>query len=541
MGDYHYGEDKERRARLISCNNEIARHASKKELQQAISIFETMRAEDLANSHSYAAALNAYVRCGDIAGARKLFDEIRQSKRFKLDVISYTTMMKGYCTDGDIDNATQLLLAMTTSQPSILPNIRTMNTYFRGCVNTGSVFNAIAAFELMKTNFKIAPDVSTYESVIMLCCQALLLDIVLPMVGRIKSDESMKSGLTAMLYAVGRASAMVGDFKLMKKSLTAALESLSYINDEDNQMGADDGGSKRAVSGGKRSWHGQMEDSRHESLALFRSHKQEELAREINIISKYGEECGASDKVVLTLQQLLRVFSFSVDNFRNEVEADADAGDTGGVIDSGDDVVSPLAGMEGGNSAAGVVHHLLASMIERLGLAVLLDKVGSAASTVTVTAPSGGKPKQVSLSTITNYQSLLVEQKQSNSSKKKKQNNKSSTPSKTKLTVSTNADVQVPTHLVACLARIKQHLDQCFDLSGRMMFANIFSEFLVADTASTAASVVAAADESTASPEPSSKARPVHIEICSGAGEWVVAQVIYATLFSVVVVNRFFF
>ena len=151
------------RAQAVSLNKEIAFHASRKNLNQARAAFDKAVANGWANNHTYAAILNAYVRCGDIEGARSVFSELESSPKVKLDVVSATTMIKGLCGVGDVTGAISLLRAMKARHPPVAPNIRTVNTVLRGCVSTGSVREGDEVFGMLKKEFLIPPDQSSWE------------------------------------------------------------------------------------------------------------------------------------------------------------------------------------------------------------------------------------------------------------------------------------------------------------------------------------------------------------------------------------------
>jgi pentatricopeptide repeat protein len=89
-----------------------------------------------------------------VSGAADLFEKLRKAKGIKLDVITCTTMMKGFCGEGDIIRSIQLIEEM--DKHKIIPNIRTVNTFLRGCVITGEVKQA--EMILAKTQ-KVAIDI----------------------------------------------------------------------------------------------------------------------------------------------------------------------------------------------------------------------------------------------------------------------------------------------------------------------------------------------------------------------------------------------
>lgn len=239
--------------------------------------------------------LNVHVRCGDIIGAHEIFEELKAKKSIKLDVVACTTMMKGYSGNCDINNAKKLLATMIASKPPVLPNIRTVNTFLRGCVMAGAIVEADQVVYRMKKDYQVTADVSTHEYLITLLCQGLMLDKVYPMVGRIKNDPLLQSGIDAIQVSIGRAAAMLGDWKQAKKACQAAEEVLNHNNAGDGDErclpphedveGDDDG--KGSAGGGKRAWKAISDDSRAESLRMFRQHRGGELQREIQCIKEF--------------------------------------------------------------------------------------------------------------------------------------------------------------------------------------------------------------------------------------------------------------
>ena len=78
VSKYTDAEKAERKARLFQCNKDIARHASRKELSEAKSIFQLLMSDALVNSHTYSSVINAHIRCGDMQGASAVFDQLKK-------------------------------------------------------------------------------------------------------------------------------------------------------------------------------------------------------------------------------------------------------------------------------------------------------------------------------------------------------------------------------------------------------------------------------------------------------------------------------
>ena len=298
---------------IVSINNEITKHARRKELYQATKLYDNVFAQGYANSHTFSSAINANVRCGNIEGAEKVFEQMKSTKGIKLDVISCTTLMKGYCSEGNITNSLKLFKDMDNR--NLLPNVRTINTFLRGCVMTGNLDEADNIIFKMQKEYKIVPDVSSWEYLITLQCQSLRLDKALPIIGRLKSDPNMIWGLGAMNVSIARAASILSEWKVCSKALKSAKdafkkeEELELIekqneiiekkkDDDDNFDDIDysndnkptkSNNYKQEVTGGKKAWNTDKIDSqnRMESLELFREHKREELRQEIVLLETF--------------------------------------------------------------------------------------------------------------------------------------------------------------------------------------------------------------------------------------------------------------
>ena len=341
------------RPELIQLNKDIALHASRKKLDEAMSLFDKAESMGSANSHTYAAAINANIRCGSMEGARELFEKLRHSKNLKLDVITCTTMMKGYCGDGNVTAALAILDIMKSLRPIVVPNIRTINTLLRGCVQTGEVEQAEQLVGRMQKEYQVQPDISTWEYLINLLCQSLRLEKVLPIVGRLKGDKTLLGELGYVYVNVARASLLLGEWKGCRKAIKNAMDSINLGEQQElkadaaavgNVMGGDADDEmddnndnqtnyNKEVTGGKKAWKksagnssntdgGHMLDTRAQSLTLFRQHKRAELKKEIQLMETLMESKSNNNnsKAATTtnefssyglLPYFARVFSFS--------------------------------------------------------------------------------------------------------------------------------------------------------------------------------------------------------------------------------------
>ena len=101
---------------IVAANNEISQHAQRKQLAEASARFEALG--EFKNSHSYAAIVNAHVRCGDVAGAAERVLAMK-SGGLKPCVVTYTSLIKGYCAEGRLGEAEAVLRDMEAAKPKV--------------------------------------------------------------------------------------------------------------------------------------------------------------------------------------------------------------------------------------------------------------------------------------------------------------------------------------------------------------------------------------------------------------------------------------
>lgn len=313
--------DEARFAAIVERNNQINLHAKRKELRQAMAIFEQCVHERVANSHTYSAALNANIRCGDIAGAESVMTTMQKAGR-KRDVITCTTLMKGYCSDNQLKTAVELLTSMTTKKPIVQPNIRTINTLLRGCVQEGSIVAAEMIMNKSK-DYKVLPDVNSWEYLVQLLANGLKVDKILPILGRLKGDPSMSIGLVGMHMHTLRSAVMLSEWKTCRKVLefikNAPAEDM--VGQHSAQCEETTVASGKTL-GGKRAWGGKdngggvnanMEASRLESLVLYKEHNKAERIAEIALIERFIDKMKKVEKkkcLEEVISHFLKIFSF---------------------------------------------------------------------------------------------------------------------------------------------------------------------------------------------------------------------------------------
>jgi pentatricopeptide repeat protein len=334
----------EKRTVVVESNKQIAIHANRKELQKAKEIFNSLANEKIANIHSFAAIINTAIRCGQIDYAESLFKQLKKTftNLPSKDVVIYTTLMKGYCNHNFLHKAFALFEEMVTTRPVLKPNIRTVNTLLRGCITNGNFQIADKVINIFQKQFQMTLDINSYEYLITLYSQVLNINKILPIIGRIKQDQEANSttqstlteatsmetvdqlvpeneengsnnnidnSLISMNMNLLRALSLLGELKLVRKtiqsvqSLLGRYEEFLVKNGDSTLVAADGtttGEKKKFVTGGKKAWKeshqpegsgatasNAMLDRRSESLVIYRRHQVEEWKYDLSIIENF--------------------------------------------------------------------------------------------------------------------------------------------------------------------------------------------------------------------------------------------------------------
>ena len=269
------------KAKTVALNRDIAKYAKEKNLLRAQECYNLAVSSGMANSHTFSAIINAYVRCGQIEEAFEVYQSLKSnSAGVKLDVISCTTMMKGFCGQGNIQASKGIIVDMLGARPKITPNVRSINTFLRGCVLTGALREAEEIFPRIQHEFNVAPDISSWEYLVTLLSQGLAIDKILPIIGRLKSDKSVSGGVAAMCVNLSRAAALLTELKICRKYLSLDAQLL----DEDEEIQVVSNSTKTSLSaassapvkssqqltmGGKQAWRQvDPDDARAQSLEV---------------------------------------------------------------------------------------------------------------------------------------------------------------------------------------------------------------------------------------------------------------------------------
>jgi len=120
-----------------------------RDVDRAFSIIQRLRENNVKpDAIALNCVLDVCVKAGDLVRARKLVQEMKELEL--LDIITYNTLLKGYCTKSDLKGAKELLSEM--SEAGFQPNDVSYNCILNTAVNNGSfeeAWDTIAKMEQM--------------------------------------------------------------------------------------------------------------------------------------------------------------------------------------------------------------------------------------------------------------------------------------------------------------------------------------------------------------------------------------------------------
>jgi len=137
--------------------------AKQNNASRAMAIFDQMKREHVqCNAVTYNCMIHACVRAGEMQCALDLLYSMKTGVR--PDKFTYSTIIKGYCGQGDIDNALFLFESMLTE--GLAPDLVIYNTLLDGCVKTRYNEMCDQLLEEMVSKWGICPNSYTLSILI---------------------------------------------------------------------------------------------------------------------------------------------------------------------------------------------------------------------------------------------------------------------------------------------------------------------------------------------------------------------------------------
>mmetsp|Transcript_70674 Transcript_70674/g.184051 ORF Transcript_70674/g.184051 Transcript_70674/m.184051 type:complete len:712 (-) Transcript_70674:350-2485(-) len=127
----------------------IKGYGMEKDCKNALELFREMRTEGVPyNTITYNSIIDVCIKSNEVATAEDLLREMMQAgSNLEPDLITYSTVLKGYCHSGDLDKALQV--AETIKACGLQCDELVYNTLMDGCVKTNDMATGLGLFEEM--------------------------------------------------------------------------------------------------------------------------------------------------------------------------------------------------------------------------------------------------------------------------------------------------------------------------------------------------------------------------------------------------------
>ena len=251
---------KQRKVKTLHLNKELKELAQRKQLKRAQNAFRKGESLGIVDKHSYTNMINAYIRCGKNDMGKLLLDQMVK-RGIEPSVVTYTVLLKGACESGTLQLAKNILCDMERS--SVAHNLRSCNTYLRGCVRAGAVAEGIQFFKSMTMD----PDFTTYEYLVSLLCRALHVNDAAEIIKTLENETSTDN--VSLDIWLARTYAMLRERAKSQHFLIRAQNKIDKNSMLDQQIQH-----RRERTSREREKH---DLSRARSIAQFANHRQEEL------------------------------------------------------------------------------------------------------------------------------------------------------------------------------------------------------------------------------------------------------------------------
>ncbi|KNA11374.1 hypothetical protein SOVF_135850 [Spinacia oleracea] len=147
---------------ISSCNNLLGVLVRANRIKMAAAIFDQVVAEGVIklNVITYTTMIRGYVKIGRIEDAQKVFDEMQ----CRPNMVTYGTLLSGFCKKGMMVEARQIVDKMIMSQ-DCLPNLVSYTTLIDGYCKKGEMEAAMTCLNEMVRQ-GIEPNLITYNTIV---------------------------------------------------------------------------------------------------------------------------------------------------------------------------------------------------------------------------------------------------------------------------------------------------------------------------------------------------------------------------------------
>lgn len=169
--------------------------AMAKRPDRLMALYEEMRARDIAcNTITYNTMLNAFAQCNAMHRVPKLLEDMKAATPpVEPDIVTYSTMVKGFCASGDLDKGLQLLKEMELDG-KFAPDEVMYNSLLDGCARQHRLDDALKLLDNMRDS-GVTPSNYTLSIMVKLLGRARRLNQAFTMVKGLCEEHNFKANI----------------------------------------------------------------------------------------------------------------------------------------------------------------------------------------------------------------------------------------------------------------------------------------------------------------------------------------------------------
>jgi pentatricopeptide repeat protein len=163
-----------------------------KQPDKVVELYDEMRAKGIhCNTITYNTLLNAFARCGSMHRVPAVLNDMKNATpSVEPDIVTFSTIVKGYCMSGDVDKAFQLLKEME-DDGKYAPDEVMFNSLLDGCAKQHRLESALKLLEDMRSA-GVAPSNYTLSILVKLLGRSRRLNQAFSMVEKITKEHGFR-------------------------------------------------------------------------------------------------------------------------------------------------------------------------------------------------------------------------------------------------------------------------------------------------------------------------------------------------------------
>jgi len=169
--------------------------AMAKRPDRLMALYEEMRERDIAcNTITYNTMLNAFAQCNAMHRVPKLLEDMKAATPpVEPDIVTYSTMVKGFCASGDLDKGLQLLKEMELDG-KFAPDEVMYNSLLDGCARQHRLDDALKLLDNMRDS-GVTPSNYTLSIMVKLLGRARRLNQAFTMVKGLCEEHNFRANI----------------------------------------------------------------------------------------------------------------------------------------------------------------------------------------------------------------------------------------------------------------------------------------------------------------------------------------------------------